>query len=150
MMIRKWIKKGKQPPSNRQAEPITAQNKLADRNRGEWAEHLACQWLQQHGLLLIERNYRCRQGEIDIVMRDGTQLSFVEVRLRSPRGFGDAAASVDWRKQQKLQKAAAHYLAHHRQFSALSCRFDVMAAQVEDGDGKLRWQWIKDAFYCTD
>ena len=123
----------------------------SDRNHtGQIAEEKACQWLQQQGLTLLESNYSCRAGEIDLVMRDRQQLIFVEVRYRSHSSFGGAAASVDRRKQQKLIKAATHYLGHHPQLNHLPCRFDVIAAQVENNSvnmpPEVHWRWIKNAF----
>jgi len=86
----------------------------------------------------VSRNYRTRQGEIDLVARDGDVLVFVEVRLRSGRGYGGAPASVTPHKQRRIQAAAQMYL---RQFKRPPrCRFDVVA--LEGGD--LRW--IKAAF----
>lgn len=107
---------------------------------GDAAEAHAVAHLQRAGLHLVERNYRCRGGEIDLVMRDGDQLVFVEVRYRSRAGFGGAAASVDGRKQQRLITAASHYLQQRRVNCA--CRFDVVAI---DGQAH-RIDWLRDAF----
>ena len=63
--------------------------------RGRWAEDLACKHLIDHGLVLVTRNYRCRYGEIDLIMRDGRTIAFVEVRLRSRIDYGTGAESVD-------------------------------------------------------
>jgi putative endonuclease len=112
---------------------------------GAAVEHKASQWLQQQGLKKLEKNYHCRQGEIDIIMRDGQQLVFVEVRYRKNNHYGDGLDSVDWRKQQKLQKAAAHYLLKRPQYQHLVCRFDVLAAQLGD-NATLDWSWVKNAF----
>lgn len=87
----------------------------------------------------MHANYRCRFGEIDLVMRDGEALVFVEVRMRSREGFGGAAASIDWRKREKLVRAARHYLSRLPQVPA--CRFDAV---LIDGEG--RPQWIRSAF----
>ena len=108
--------------------------------RGQAAEAQACRHLQQHGLELIERNYRCRQGEIDLIMRAGKCTVFVEVRYRSNPSFGGAAASVDPRKQGKLIAAASHYLQHHPNLAQQPARFDVIAI----APGAL--DWIRDAF----
>lgn len=112
---------------------------------GAAVEQKAGLWLQQQGLNKLEQNYRCREGEIDIIMRDGQQLVFIEVRYRKQSNYGDGLESVDWRKQQKLQKAAAHYLLERPQYQHLACRFDVLAAQPGD-NATLRWSWIKNAF----
>lgn len=103
-------------------------------------ERQAERFLLAQGLELITRNYRCRHGEIDLVMRQGATLVFVEVRRRSRSDFGGAAASVDLRKQRRLIAAARHYLAWLGK-EPPPCRFDVVA--IEGGD---RPQWLPDAF----
>lgn len=109
--------------------------------RGVQAELLAAQFLQQKGLILVQQNYRCRYGEIDLVMRDGDALVFVEVRLRSRADFGGAAASIGAAKQAKLIRTAQHYLAAQPRMSA--CRFDAMLLHAQDGS---QMEWIKNAF----
>lgn len=112
---------------------------------GDEGEKRALHHLQQHGLTLIERNYRVAHGrgapagEIDLIMksRDGT-LIFVEVRTRQQPGFGGAAASVSRLKQQRLIRTAQHYLMRYRSLPA--CRFDVLSCEAG------QWQWIKAAF----
>lgn len=104
---------------------------------GAHAEAAAASWLQAQGLQLVARNYRCRHGEIDLIMREGNVLVFVEVRARSSKQFGGAAASVDQRKQQKLWLTAQHYLTSLPQIP--TCRFDVMALEGTE------WHWLKDA-----
>ncbi len=105
---------------------------------GAAAEDRAAEYLQRQGLKLLGRNWRCRQGEIDLVMRDGGTLVFVEVRRRSNAAFGGAGASITQAKQGKLIRAAEHYLLqqpHHG-----PCRFDAV---LIDGDAL---QWLKHAF----
>lgn len=108
---------------------------------GVAAEQWARQFLQQQGLQPIAQNYRSRFGEIDLIMRDGATLVFVEVRLRSNAHFGGAAASIDSRKQQRLIATAQHYLAELKVIP--SCRFDAML--MDDAQGK-NLQWLKNAF----
>lgn len=109
------------------------------RDRGDAAEDLARGHLEARGLHLVERNYHCRHGEIDLVMRDGTDLVFVEVRYRRDRRFGGAAASVDWHKRRKLIAAAQQYL--QAKAPKANARFDVVAVEAE---GCI--DWIKNAF----
>lgn len=106
---------------------------------GREAEDRAQHFLQVQGLTLVDRNYRCRGGEIDLLMRDGDALVFVEVRLRRNTGFGGALASVDARKQRRLTIAAQHYLQRHRWQGP--CRFDVIGFDAAGGA-----QWVRDAF----
>ncbi|MGA9854437.1 MAG: YraN family protein [Gammaproteobacteria bacterium] len=93
----------------------------------------------------MARNYRCPQGELDLVMTDGETLVMVEVRFRRERGFGDAAASVDARKQQKLLRAAQHFLQQDARYRRRPLRFDVVAVSKAAG-GRTQTDWIKDAF----
>ena len=88
---------------------------------------------------MLARNYRCRLGEIDIVMCDGPEPVLVEVRYRGSEGSGGPGASVDQHKQRRLAAAAAHYL--QRAGDDLPARFDVVA--VHRGP---RIEWIRNAF----
>ncbi len=106
---------------------------------GDAKERLAEAYLKRHHLQPVARNHRCRQGEIDLIMRDGGALVFIEVRYRRSEQFGTAAETVDRRKQQRLAAAAGHYLQAHP--SVLPCRFDVVAVSGDD-----RIEWIKNAF----
>ena len=112
---------------------------------GQQAEDRALAALLQDGLQLVQRNYRCPQGELDLVMQDGNTLVIVEVRFRRDRGFGDAAASIGSAKQHKLILAAQHLLQTDSRLRRRSMRFDVFAI-TEGRDGKIDCQWIKDAF----
>jgi putative endonuclease len=107
--------------------------------RGALNEAQAERMLVAQGLRLIERNYRCRGGEIDLIMRDGDHMVFVEVRYRANRDFGGALGSVDAAKQQRLVRAAQHYLL--RSGWQGPCRFDVVGF-----DGTRQPQWVRDAF----
>lgn len=109
---------------------------------GAAAEVAAAQFLIGEGLVILDRNVRCRLGEIDIVARDGTCLVFVEVRLRSSGRFGGAVASVDVHKQRKLILAARWYLGRHPNLAIQPCRFDVMGVASNGG----AMTWLRDAF----
>ncbi|MFD1558800.1 YraN family protein [Paraburkholderia silviterrae] len=114
------------------------------REAGARFESHALVFLQRQRLVLVARNVYCRAGEIDLVMRDrdGT-LVFVEVRARTRHGYGGAAASVGWHKQQRILRAARYYLAmrsHAREALPAACRFDVVT--FEGG----RLTWLRDAF----
>src|SRR4029077_11678170 len=80
-------------------------------NHGAAAEAIAASFLEAYGLLIVQRNYRCRGGEIDLIARDGATLVFFEVRLRRNRAFGNAAESITAAKRRRLRFAARHYLA---------------------------------------
>lgn len=110
---------------------------------GRLAEEAALDYLQTQGLRPVECNFRCRAGEIDLVMRDGDVLVFVEVRYRHSDRFGGPAESVVARKRQRLIMAAEYYLYTHPAARRLAARFDVVA--VRPGE-PLRIEWIADAF----
>jgi putative endonuclease len=107
--------------------------------RGASAETRACELLVRAGYQIVERNFRCKSGELDIVARDGDTLCFVEVRSRAGDGHGHAAETVGRRKQLQVARVAQWY-ASVRQPTFTSARFDVVAFT---GDEAL---WIKDAF----
>jgi len=107
--------------------------------RGQQSEAQAARFLQAHGLRVIERNWRCRLGEIDLIARDGVTLVFVEVRQRTSRSYGDAAESITAAKQRKLSAAAGMYLASLGR--DVPCRFDAL---LIDASGQC--EWIRDAF----
>ncbi len=107
---------------------------------GKLAETLVAAYLQARGLRLLERNYRCRLGEIDLILADGPVLVFVEVRLRRNPGYGGAAASITAAKRQRILRAARHYLSGKPE---PTCRFDVV---LLDSLAQDRIEWIKNAF----
>ncbi|MCB1823442.1 MAG: YraN family protein [Candidatus Competibacteraceae bacterium] len=113
--------------------------------QGSAAEDLARRYLEARGLALVARNFRCRGGELDLIMRDGEYLVFVEVRSRRHTRYGTPAESVTRTKQRRLLRAAALYL--QRQRLDLPCRFDVVA--ILQADGEPRVEWIRDAFQLT-
>lgn len=113
---------------------------------GRRGEDAAARHLEAMGLHLLERNYRCRGGEIDLVMLDGPTLVLVEVRLRSSSGFGGAAASVGRTKRRRFTLAARHLLATRTEHRRRAVRFDVVALDAGAEPGELRVEWIRDAF----
>ncbi|WP_090862889.1 YraN family protein [Paraburkholderia diazotrophica] len=107
-------------------------------------ETRAMTFLQRQRLRFVARNVVCRGGEIDLVMSepDGA-LVFVEVRARAQSRYGGAAASVTWRKQQRIVRAAQHFLSAH-DGAMPACRFDVIAFE------RGRLLWLRDAFRADD
>lgn len=114
------------------------------RQRGARFEALAERALQARGLRTLARNFSCRGGEIDLVMRDGDVVIFVEVRYRRSNAYGGAAASIGRDKQRRLQHAAAMFLALHPRLGQLPCRFDVVTFTGTAADPDM--QWINGAF----
>jgi|SRR5690554_8546 len=110
---------------------------------GQLVEQQAEQFLQKQGLRTLERNFRTKAGEIDLIMQDGNSLVFVEVRYRRQLKFGDGADTVTWHKQQRLIRSAQVYLQARGQHDR-PCRFDVVAGHGEQENIQLHW--IKNAF----
>jgi putative endonuclease len=108
--------------------------------RGTAGELQARAFLEASGMQLIEAGWRCRLGELDLIMRDRDVLVFVEVRARGQGGTVSARESVDWRKQKKFIRAARAWMAANPEANLLPARFDVVAI---DGTGL---EWITDAF----
>ncbi len=111
---------------------------------GRHAEQQALHYLQGRGLCLLERNFRSRFGEIDLIMREADCLVFIEVRYRRRRDFGGALASVDGNKQARLASTALYYLQRHPGSARGPTRFDVVA--LAELDDITNIEWIRDAF----
>ena len=111
---------------------------------GAAAEDAALAHLRAAGLQLLARNVRYPFGEIDLVMREGATLAFVEVRYRRSAEFGGALASVTRAKCRKLARAAQAWLKAHRAHASAPCRFDVVAV----GPGEC--EWLRGAFTLDD
>ena len=114
---------------------------------GNYSETVACRWLKKHGLKLLQRNFRSRLGEIDLIMRHRLTIVFIEVRHRSSDKFGGALASVDSNKQQRIQRTAQYYLTKHNySLQDTVIRFDVVATAPGPKGKPVVSQWIKNAF----
>lgn len=111
-----------------------------NRATGSRYEEQAAVFLTSMGYEIIERNYRCRSGEIDLIGRDGRYLVFIEVKYRSGAASGDPAEAVDRKKQKRIIQTARYYLYSHGYGEDTPCRFDVAA--ILDRDIRI----IKDAF----
>ena len=109
--------------------------------RGRQAEALAVKFLVRQGFTVVQRNYRCLFGEIDVIVKNKALLAFVEVRFRARTDYGTAAESVTYHKRRKLMATAAHFLAHSGE--TLPCRFDVITLDRLTVDAI---QWIPNAF----
>jgi putative endonuclease len=114
---------------------------------GQAAEATACQYLQARGLRLIEKNYSCYFGEIDLIMQDQVELVFVEVRYRREQAYGSAVQSVNRAKQKKLIKTAQHYLQAKNLYFKIANRFDILA--IHPAHPKIEVQWVKNDFLVS-
>ncbi|MEM7209301.1 MAG: YraN family protein [Pseudomonadota bacterium] len=117
------------------------------RARGQFFESMAKTYLCQQGLTPIIENFRSRWGEVDLIMRDADTLVFTEVRFRGTGSFTSGALSVDMRKQRKLCKTAAAYLASNARANT-PARFDVVSIAQKAGPDEFAIDWIKNAFEC--
>ncbi|HET6433388.1 YraN family protein [Dyella sp.] len=114
------------------------------RAQGAQFEQRARRDLEQAGLRLLTQNFTTRHGELDLVMRDGEMIVFVEVRQRGGRGQGGAAASITRSKRERLLRTASLWLAAHPQHGQRACRFDVVSF---DGVGdQAQMHWLRSAF----
>lgn len=124
------------------AQPTPTRPRSPTRSKGDLAEERALAYLQNQGLRLLERNAASRLGEIDLIMRDGEAIVFIEVRSRIRTDFGGAAASVDAGKQRRVRREAQRWLKTHFGDRWPVCRFDIFAFEGREA----RIDWIRDAF----
>lgn len=110
---------------------------------GKKGEDEALKVLKRSGYRILERNYRCRYGEVDLIARDGDTIVFVEVKTRGSDRFGPPQQSVDLRKQRHIISVSNTYLAHYN-LTDRPVRFDVVSIEVRDG--RYFTEIIKDAF----
>lgn len=116
---------------------------------GARAEQFATSYLKQHGCEILEQNYNCRFGELDIVCLTGSStraLAVVEVRYRQSKAYGGAAATVGKNKQQRIIKTASLWLQQNRQYKDYPLRFDVITLCGNPETPELAW--LKNAFSC--
>lgn len=113
---------------------------------GNWGEEQAARYLRRRGYNIIERNFSCRYGEIDIIARRGGFIVFVEVKLRKDAGFAEAREFVDWSKQRRILSAAGLWLSSHE--PEAQPRFDVIEVYAPEGERSRRVEinHIEDAF----
>ena len=107
---------------------------------GSIYEEKIAAFLKQNGFVILERNYRCKQGEIDIIAKDGSYFVFIEVKYRASGSAGFSLEAIDHRKALRIRNAAVYYLYSHQRPEETPCRFD--AAGI-DGD---EITYIRDAF----
>ncbi len=117
---------------------------LTTSGKGKHFEILALKFLRKQGLRQFQLNFHSRFGEIDLIAQDADVLVFIEVRYRKNRNHGDAAATVNFYKQQKIIRTAEHYLQKKGLTNKMPCRFDVIG--ISGSLDALEIQWIKNAF----
>lgn len=125
--------------SSKKKDANAAASSPSTRAIGAGIEQQAEAFLKKQGLKAVARNYQIRGGELDLIMRDGEVLVFVEVRYRADERHGSGAESITWQKLQRLHKAAEHYLQKHFGSQPPDCRFDVISASGQP----VRFDWLK-------
>lgn len=144
--VRNRRRRSRRPGAEDRQPPATSENsgRSPTQRQGHAAENRAADFLRARGLAILQRNLRCRAGELDLIAREGDLLVFVEVRTRSDHRYGGAVASVNRDKQRRLLRAAAFFLPRLTRcyFAGRTpiCRFDVVCIQ----NGEL--EWIRHAF----
>lgn len=115
------------------------------KNKGAITEAFAKQYLIQQGLVYVDNNVHCRQGEIDLIMKDNQTFVFVEVKYRKNNHFGGAISAISATKQKKIKHCVAFFL-HNLNLNEYNtpCRFDVIA--LEGDINKPEVTWLKNAF----
>lgn len=121
-------------------EPGNRKQQRNNRALGSRYEQMAADFLKSRGAVVVEQNYRCSRGEIDLIVRDGRYLVFAEVKYRSSGRKGDPAEAVDACKQQRIRQVARYYLYSHRYGEDTPCRFDVVSILGKE------IHWIRNAF----
>jgi putative endonuclease len=123
----------------------TSANETSSSNKGQLTESYAQQYLSKQGLILIERNFHSRQGEIDLIMLDGDTYVFIEVKYRKSKEFGGAIAAVSASKQKKIKQCVTFYL-HQNSLNEYNtpCRVDVVALEGDITQPDVTW--LKNAF----
>ena len=119
------------------------------KDTGNWAEQEACQHLQQAGWQIIERNFYCRGGELDIIAMQDNALAFVEVKYRRSQAMGGAISSIQQSKQRSLIRAAQHFLQQNPRYYSYNGRFDLICVSGRP-QGQVKLQWLTNIFSLSD
>lgn len=112
--------------------------------KGQRTEAMALKFLRRRGLKIIDKNFRARCGEIDLIMRDQECLVFVEVRYRHNTHYGSSIETIGLAKQRKIIKTAEYYLLKNQKLARLTCRFDIIAIDTDKHGIDIKW--VKNAF----
>ncbi len=111
---------------------------------GRWGEKLAAEHVIHAGFDLVEQNARTPEGEIDLVVRSGSEVRFIEVKTRTSRKFGYPEEAVEGSKFMHMQAAAEYYLTEHPELDE-DWHLDIIAILGKPGEAKIEINWIKDA-----
>jgi putative endonuclease len=117
------------------------------RRKGLRFEDRARSYLERRGLSLLSQNFHGRRGEIDLIMRDGDRICFIEVKYRKSRAYGGAANAIPAAKRRRIVDTALYYLSTRAAAARLAPRFDAVLIQQQP-DGGEAIEWIRNAFYA--
>lgn len=117
---------------------MTTTNQTTKQRVGQAAEQQALAFLQGHGMKLVQRNFLCKMGEIDLIMRNGNTLIFVEVRYRSHTDYGGGLESITPHKQKRIIRTAQYFLLQNPEWRHAPCRIDVIALSRK-GENPIQW-----------
>ncbi|PKL44845.1 MAG: YraN family protein [Candidatus Riflebacteria bacterium HGW-Riflebacteria-1] len=117
----------------------------ARKQLGNNGEDLALRYLEKLGMQLVDRNYRWRGGEIDLIVRDGAVLVFVEVRSKSGAAHGSPLETITYKKRRQIERCARQYLAHKKVSADVCCRFDAVGVLLPAND-QPEINYVRDAF----
>lgn len=113
---------------------------------GMRGEDIACKYIESHGGRILERNYRFKGGEIDVIYRDGNYIVFGEIKYRSGSTFGIAEEAVDYKKQRTISRGCDFYCLRHKLDESTPVRFDVIGLNIDEGQNSVRIHYVKNAF----
>ena len=119
-----------------------------NKRKGLHYENQAKSYLVRHGLALLEQNYHCRFGEIDLIMLQQEVLCFIEVKYRNSIAYGGAASAISTQKQKKIVKTALFFIAQNDKLKQHSMRFDALLMQQQADNESPDIDWIQNAFYA--
>lgn len=117
----------------------------ANKYLGELGEEIACKYIQSKGMLLLQKNFSCKAGEIDIIAKDKENIVFIEVKTRTSDKYGKPSEAVSIAKQRKIVKTALWYMSQKHLFDYMS-RFDVIELLQDSEAALFKINYIKDAF----
>ena len=113
---------------------------------GMQGEDIACKFIESHGGRIIERNFRFKGGEIDVIYKDGDYIVFGEIKYRSGSTFGMAEEAVGYRKQRTISRGCDFYLVKNHLDEFTKVRVDVIALNIDEGQNTVKVHYVKNAF----
>lgn len=113
---------------------------------GMQGEEIACRFIESHGGKILDRNFRFKGGEIDVIYKDGDYIVFGEIKYRSSSAFGMAEEAVGYKKQRTISRGCDFYLLKNNLDEFTPVRFDVIALNIDEGQNTVKVHYVKNAF----